>query len=136
MKKRILLSFLILTAVLICSISYAQEKEKADTKKLYSEIAGNYELNIGTRMLPFEIILKEGTLLFDAKVPGLDPEKMIPVKDKELTFESIDPNGNEVSFKFTKNEKGKITGCTVYIPAMNAEAEAVKLEKTEKDKEG
>lgn len=95
-------------------------------EKLFAEIAGEYELDFGGRIIPFTITLKEGKLFFDAQIAGLEPEEMKPVAGEDMKFSSIDPNGDEVTFTFKKDEAGKITGCTVYIPSRDASAEAVK----------
>ena len=40
----------------------------------------------------------------------------------------LDPNGDEMILAFTKDDKGKITGCTVNLPARGIEAKATKTE--------
>jgi len=96
-------------------------------EKLAAEIAGDYDLQLDTRILPFKILLKEGKLFFDALVPGGDPQALVPVQGQELKFTTSDPNGDEVVLTFAKDPQGKITGCTVFIPVRNAEATAVKV---------
>ena len=116
------LAFLLVGLSLVPAMIIAQEK-------IYAEIAGDYNLDLGGRTLPFKIVLKEAKLFFDAGVQGQDPQVMTPVQGKDLTFTSIDPNGDEVVFTFVKEPQGKITECTVYVPSRNAEAKAVKVEK-------
>ena len=116
------LAFLLVGLSLVPAMIIAQEK-------IYAEIAGDYNLDLGGRTLPFKIVLKEAKLFFDAGVQGQDPQVMTPVQGKDLTFTSIDPNGDEVVFTFVKDPQGKITGCTVYVPSRYAEAKAVKVEK-------
>lgn len=116
------LAFLLVGLSLVPEMIIAQEK-------IYAEIAGDYNLDLGGRILPFKIVLKEAKLFFDAGIQGQDPQVMTPVQGKDLTFTSIDPNGDEVVFTFVKDPQGKITECTVYVPSRNAEAKAVKVEK-------
>jgi hypothetical protein len=116
------LAFLLVGLSLVPMMITAQEK-------IYAEIAGDYNLDLGGRILPFKIVLKEAKLFFDAGIQGQDPQVMTPVQGKDLTFTSIDPNGDEVVFTFVKDPQGKITGCTVYVPSRYAEAKAVKVEK-------
>ena len=97
--------------------------------KLTVEIAGDYDLDVGGRILPFKILLKEAKLFFDAQVEGLEPQVMTPVPGKDLTFTSTDPNGDEVIFAFVKDPQGKIMGCAIFVSSRNAEAKAVKVER-------
>jgi len=124
LRRRWIMALTMLIAILaaIPMASGAQEK-------LYPEIAGAYDMDLGGRVIPFKVLLQEGKLFFDAGVPGQDPQTMTTVPDKELTFKSIDPNGDEVLFTFLKDAQQKITGCTVFVPSRNAEATAVKVEK-------
>ncbi|MCP4724107.1 MAG: hypothetical protein GY863_03675 [bacterium] len=128
-NRRNLKSILILICILlITSISFAQNiDQEANKVKLYTEIAGEWELDVGGRLIPFRLVLENDKLYFDAGIEGIDPEEMVPVKDEEMKFESVDPNGDDVEFTFKKDENGKITGCTIYIPSRDAEAEAVKI---------
>jgi hypothetical protein len=121
-RRAWMLAFLLAGLSLVPAMIIAQEN-------IYAEIAGDYNLDLGGRTLPFKIVLKEAKLFFDAGVQGQDPQVMMPVQGKDLTFTSIDPNGDEVVFTFVKEPQGKITECTVYVPSRNAEAKAVKVEK-------
>ncbi len=78
-------------------------------------------------MIPFSILHENGKLYFDAGVEGMDSEKMTQVRDEEMKFETVDPNGDDIEITFKKDKNGKITGCTVYIPSREAKAEAVKI---------
>ena len=97
--------------------------------KTLEEIAGEYNLDLGNRMLPFIITIKDAKPFFDALVPGLDPQPMTPVQGKELTFSSVDPNGNDVVFAFIADGQKKITGCMVSVPAQGMEVKAEKVKK-------
>jgi len=97
-------------------------------EKIYAEIAGDYNLDLGNQMLPFKIVLKDTKLFFDAQVPGQDPQPLTPVQGKDLTFTSLDPNGDEVSFAFKQNDQKKITGCTLSLSSRGVEAKAAKVE--------
>ncbi len=129
-KLSLICTLITVSLLLIVSFSSAQDKtadKKKDRQKLYSEIAGEYELDVGERILPFTISVKEKKLYFDPKVPGVEAAEMKPHKNDDMKYDSVDPNGNDVTFTFVKNKKGKFTGCTVYVPARDREADAVKL---------
>jgi len=126
MKKNI--RFVWTTALLIAIVGLCPRTAPAQ-EKIYAEIAGDYNLELGNRMLPFTIVLKDTKLFFDAQVPGQDPQPMTPVQGKDLTFKSIDPNGDEFSLAFIRNDQKKITGCTVSLPSRGTEAKAAKVEK-------
>jgi hypothetical protein len=119
----------IMTLAMLITILAAIPMANGAQEKLYPEIAGAYDMDLGGRVIPFKVLLQEGKLFFDAGVPGQDPQSMTIVTDKELTFKSIDPNGDEVLFTFLKDAQQKITGCTISVPSRNAEATAVKIEK-------
>ncbi|MFC1783457.1 hypothetical protein ACFL02_07710, partial [Planctomycetota bacterium] len=103
-----------------------QDNKEIDKTELYVEIAGDYELDIG-RILPFKVLFKGEKLYFDALVEGLEPEEMRLAAGKEMVFESIDPNGDEVTFSFYRDSLGRISGCTVVIPVRGTQAEAAKI---------
>jgi hypothetical protein len=116
---------MIFAIVAFGSIAAAQAQDK-----IYGDLAGDYELELGDRTLPFTIFLKDGKLLFDARIPGKDGEPMAPVKGKDLTFTSLDPNGYETVFVFVLNAAKHVTGCTVSLPAQGLVAEARKIQKS------
>jgi hypothetical protein len=115
-----------MTALLIAFIGAFPRTAPAQ-EKIYAEIAGDYNLDLGNRILPFTIVLKDTKLFFDAQVPGQDPQAMTPVQGKDLTFKSVDPNGDEFSLAFIRNDQKIITGCTVSLPSRGVEAKAVKI---------
>jgi hypothetical protein len=98
-------------------------------EKTYAEIAGDYNLDLGNRLLPFKVVLKDAKLFFDAQTPDQNPQPMTPVQGKDLTFTTFDPNGDEFSLAFIRNDQKKITGCTVSLPSRGVEAKATKVEK-------
>ncbi|MCP4726814.1 MAG: hypothetical protein GY863_17375, partial [bacterium] len=83
---------LIFCVLIANSVSIAQNKDQETNKvKLYTEIAGEWELDVGGRLMPFRLVLENDKLSFDAGIEGIDPEEMVPVKDEEMKFESVDP---------------------------------------------
>ncbi len=92
-------------------------------------IAGDYLLDAGDRTLPFKVMLVEGKPFFDAQIPGQDPQPMKPVAGKDLTFESVDPRGNDFTMAFIKDAAGMITGCRVTLGASGVEVMAAKVVK-------
>lgn len=117
-----------IAALLVAAIGLTAPLAPAQDKALEG-IAGDYLMDFGNRTLPFTVILKDAKLFFDAGIPGQEPQPMTPVSGKELTFASIDPNGDDVTFVFVLNAQKKITGCKISVPAQGAEAEARKVEK-------
>jgi hypothetical protein len=116
------------TALLVAMIGMISLSAPAQ-EKAYAEIAGDYNLELGNRVLPFKVVLKDAKLFFDAQVPGQDPQPMTPVQGKDLTFMSVDPNGDEFNMAFFRNDQKKITGCTVSLPSRGVEAKAAKVDK-------
>lgn len=104
--------------------SVAQEK-KIDTEKLYNEIAGSYEFAYEGQSMVFVVILEDGNLKVAPE--GEVPDTMQPVEGKEMTFIAYSPTGDEYEFKFARDDEGKITTCTVNIPAMGIVVEGVRI---------
>ena len=96
--------------------------------KIPAGIAGDYLIDTGTRTLPFTIIVQADKILFDAQIPGGTAAPLTPVEGKALTYKGLDPNGDEMILAFLKDDQGKITGCTVSLPARGMEAKATKVE--------
>ncbi len=106
---------------MVSGVAMAQDKVPAD-------IAGDYLIDTGSRTWPFTIIVQADKVLFDAQIPGGTAQPMTPVEGKALTYKGLDPNGDEMILAFTKDDKGKITGCMVSLPARGIEAKATKAE--------
>jgi hypothetical protein len=96
--------------------------------KVLAEITGNYLLELSSRTIPFKILLQADKLFFDAEMPGQTAQPLTPVEGKTLTYKGLDPNGDEMILAFTKDDKGKITGCNVSLPSRGIEAKATKTE--------
>jgi hypothetical protein len=96
--------------------------------KIPADIAGDYLLDAGGRTLPFKITLQADKFFFDAGVPGQTAQAMTAVEGKPLVYKCLDPNGDEIVMTFTKNDQGKIAGCTIFMAARGAEAKATKVE--------
>ncbi len=105
-------------------ISFAQEKQE-DTEKLYNEIAGKYEFEFEGQYMVFVIALEDGNLVVAPE--GEVPETMQSVEGKEMTFIAYDPDGDEIQFKFVRDDDGKINTCTVIVPAMGIEVEGARI---------
>jgi hypothetical protein len=96
--------------------------------KIPADMAGDYVIDTGSRTIPFKITLQADKLFFDAGVPGQTAQPMTPVEGKALTYKSLDPNGDEMILVFGKDDKGKITGCTISLAARGIETTAQKVE--------
>jgi len=105
-------------------MSFAQEKN-VDTEKLYNEIAGSYEFEHEGQIFVFEIKVEGGNLI--GAPPGEVPDILQPVEDTEMTFIGFDPDGREHQFKFDRDAEGKITICTINVPALGIEVEGEKI---------
>jgi hypothetical protein len=121
----------ILMAVIACLIVFFGSTARAvpAQENWLSRIAGDYLLDAGDRTLPFKILIVEGKPFFDAQIPGQDPQPMKPVAGKDLTYDSVDPRGNDFVLAFIKSDDGKITGCRVTVAASGTEVMATKVEK-------
>lgn len=106
------------------SFSFAQEK-KADTEKLYNEIAGKYEFEYESQIFTFVISVIEGNLV--GAPEGEVQEPLEPVEDEDMTFMGYDPEGREHQFKFARDDDGKITKCTLTVPYMGVIVDGEKI---------
>jgi hypothetical protein len=105
-------------------MSFAQEK-KIDTEKLYGEIAGSYEFEFEGQYIVFEFTVEDGNLM--GAPEGEVPDVLQPIEDTDMTFVGFSPDGAEYQFKFTRDDDGKITKCTVIVPAMGLEVEGARI---------
>ena len=115
-------------ALFVCLLGLAAEAAPAQNQ-VYEEIAGDYILDANGRELPFTVFYKDGKLTFDAGIPDRESQPMTPVAGKDLTFMSIDPNGDEMIMVFSRNDQKKIAGCKVSLPSRGIETDARKVEK-------
>jgi len=109
------------------AVSFAQEKkqEKKVDAKLLAEIAGNYEFEYQGQVIVFVFSVEDGKLM---GAPEGDAQEIIePVEGEEMTFVGYSPEGTEYQFKFARDDEGKITKCTVSVPAMGIEIEGAKI---------
>jgi len=95
---------------------WAQNKP-ADTKKLYNEIAGNYEFQVEGQIMVINFFEKDGKL-YGAPV-GETPEEILPVKGSPLKFEVfVSANGQLYQLEFVRNEKDVIDKCILRVGGM------------------
>jgi len=81
-----------------------------DAKKLYAEIAGDYEFAMDAQSLYVNFFEQDGKLY--GAPPGETPEEILPVKDKPLHFEvTVSGSGQYFALEFLRNEKGEIDKC-------------------------
>ncbi len=98
---------------------------KVDTEKLYSEIAGSYEFEYEGQYWVFEITVEDGNLM--GAPEGEVPDILQPVEDTDMKFVGFSPDGTEYQFKFARDDDGKITICTITVPAMGLEVEGARI---------
>ena len=94
---------LILMSAAVYAASQAQDKP-VDTKKLYAEMAGDYDFDFQGQAMVINLFEKDGKL-FGAPV-GETPEEMMPVKGSLMKFEITPPGGQLYELEFVRNEKG------------------------------
>jgi len=100
---------------------YAQ---KVDSKKLYAEIAGDYEFDMQGQVMVVTFYVEEGKL-FGAP-EGEDTEEVVPVEGEALKF-TIDVPQALYELTFVRDESGKIFKCLVSANGM--EMEGIKIKK-------
>lgn len=126
-KKRIFSGGLICLFLLLTLFSGqapAQEKSE-DPIKLFNEIAGDFEFEYEGEYMIFIFTVEDGKLMCAPE--GETPEVMEPLAGQEMTFFAFDPDGTEYNFKFTRNEEGDLSKCTVTVPAMGIEVTGTRI---------
>jgi len=128
-RRKAMLALLAAAAALtLCGVLWAQEAkpEPVDTKKLYQEIAGDYEFTVDIQTLLVTFFEKDGKLY--GAPPGETAEELIPVKDVSLKFEVIvSTNGQLYVLQFVRNEAKSIDKCVMSV--MGMEIVGIKLKK-------
>ena len=122
MKKLAVLTAL---TAFICAGLWAQAQtaqtpaptKPVDTKKLYNEIAGDYDFDFQGQMMTVNFFEKDAKL-FGAP-EGEAPEEILPVQGSQLKFE-VTPagNGQLYELEFFRNDKGAIDRCTIKTAGM------------------
>ena len=108
-------------------ISVSQEK-KAETKKIFKEIAGKYEFSWEGESTIITFRIEEGKLI---GAPEYEETVVLePKEGEELKFQSTTPDGTIVEFEFIRDEKGKITKCLIIAMGMELEGKRIKDDKT------
>jgi len=106
----------LMMSVVLCQGLWAQDKP-VDTKKLYNEIAGNYEFQAEGQIMVINFFEKDGKL-YGAPV-GETPEEILPVKGSPLKFEVfVSANGQLYQLEFVRNEKDVIDKCVLRVGGM------------------
>jgi len=106
----------LMMSVVLCRGLWAQDKP-VDTKKLYNEIAGNYEFQPEGQIMVINFFEKDGKL-YGAPV-GETPEEILPVKGSPLKFEVfVSANGQLYQLEFVRNEKDVIDKCIMRVGGM------------------
>ncbi len=107
-------------------MSFAQEKE-VDIEKLYAEIAGAYVLRIEGKYWVYIFSVEDGNLMGSPQDWGAEADVLQPVEDTAMTFIRVSKGGAEYKFKFVRDDDGKITKFTLYIPSQDIEADAERI---------
>jgi len=98
-------------------VAAAAQSKPQDNKKLYAEIAGDWDFNIQGQSMIIQFSEKDGKL-FAAPV-GETPEEVIPVPDKPLNFTvTVAANGQFFEMVFSRNEKKVIDTCNLTSQGM------------------
>lgn len=120
---------LTLILFLFSGFSISQEK-KADKEKLYKEIAGKYEFEFEGQVMIIKFWVEDGKLLAFPEIhEEEEPAELEPVEGEELKFQTTTPEGEFFEMEFSRDEKGKITKCTIYTMGMEIEGKKIKDDK-------
>ena len=109
--------------LVIIPVSFGQVK-KADPK-LLDEIEGNYEFEFQGEVMVFVFSVEDGNMM--GAPEGEAPEVMELMEGEEMKFIGFSPDGSEYQFAFARDEEGKITKCTVSVPAMGIDVEGIRI---------
>lgn len=104
--------------------TFLAQAKNVDTKKLYTEIAGDYEFDAQGQVLIGTFFVEEGMLYGGPE--GEKPEKLDPVEGEELKF-TIDMPQALYEVTFYRDDSGMITKCIVSADGM--EMEGIKIKK-------
>jgi len=110
MRKLALLSISLIVISAAAQGPTQATQAPVDTKKLYAEIAGDYEFAMDAEVMHVIFFEKDGKLY--GAPPDETPEEILPVKDKPLSFEvTVAGSGAYFAIEFLRNEKGEIDKC-------------------------
>jgi len=122
MRKIILptvMVLLVLAFLAPSTVPAAAQDKPVDTKKLISEIVGDYDFTVQGQSTTMQFIEKDGKL-FGAPV-GETPQEINPVEGKPLYFSATSPDGRVFELQFVRNEKGVIDKCILSTMGITAE---------------
>ncbi len=122
MRKIILptvMVLLVLAFLATSTVPAAAQDKPVDTKKLISEIVGDYDFTVQGQSTTMQFIEKDGKL-FGAPV-GETPQEINPVEGKPLYFSATSPDGRVFELQFVRNEKGVIDKCILSTMGITAE---------------
>ena len=130
LKNKKLQMFIGLTLVIfmVSSISFAQENQDEELKKKFSAILGEYEFDLsefGVESIFLEFRVESGSILIDSG-DGM-PTTLEPAGEELYEFTSDDPESGPLEIKFTKDDEGKYTICTIAILDQGAEISGNKI---------
>ena len=125
-KKSIFLSiiFVILTVVLPSGTVSAQD-EKADTVKIYSEVAGDYAFTVDEGTFIITFFERNGSFIgYDQD----DGEEVIlkPVDLEKLEFETANSENVYFFLKFYRDDEGKVVKMRLSANGIELEGDRVK----------
>lgn len=116
-KRSTFVAFVALMTAVVLGPGLGAQDKPVDTKKLYNEIAGNYEFQAEGQTMVVNFFEKEGKL-YGAPV-GETPEEILPVKGSLLKFEVfVSANGQLYQLEFVRNEKNIIDKCIMRVAGM------------------
>lgn len=116
------LAILVLMLVFFQSTAISQEN-KPDTKKLFAEIAGEYEFAEEGQTMLIKFWVEDGKL-FGAP-EGETPAEIVPVEGEKLLFEVNSPDGMNFRLEFVRGEDKKIA--KFILRGAGMEGEGIKI---------
>lgn len=107
---------LILVMFMVSSISFAKGNQDEELTKKYSAILGEYEFDLsefGQEVIILKIHVESGSLWGDSG----DGEPIILelIGDEPYEFTADDPESGTLEIKFSKDDQGEYTVCTIAI---------------------
>ncbi|MFC2161981.1 hypothetical protein ACFLRX_10065, partial [Acidobacteriota bacterium] len=110
------------------SISLALENQDEELNKKYSAIMGEYEFDLseyGGEILILKFHVDGGSFWIDSG--DGQPTTLEPAGDEPYEFTSDDPESGPLEIKFSKDDEGKYTICTIAVLNQGAEVTGTKI---------
>jgi hypothetical protein len=126
LKFAVLAAAVLALAFSVLGAQAAGQEKKVDAVKLYAEIAGDYDFDLQSRILPLSFWEKDGKLWGAERGDEANFVEVKPLDLAAMKFEATDPNGQYYEILFGRDESGKVTRCTLKVGLNEATGVRVK----------